>query len=27
VKRLRGILPRDVTVDEHRKHLEEKYGR
>jgi Family of unknown function (DUF6364) len=27
VKRLRGILPSDATVDAHRRHLEQKYGR
>ena len=25
VDRLRGILPSDVTVEEHREHLEKKY--
>ena len=25
VNRLRGILPSDVTVDEHREHLVKKY--
>jgi len=25
VSRLRGVLPADVTVEEHREHLEKKY--
>lgn len=27
LQRLAGILPADVSIDEHREHLEEKYGR
>jgi hypothetical protein len=27
LQRLAGILPSDVSMDEHREHLEEKYGR
>lgn len=27
VRRLTGILPPDVSLDEHREHLENKYGR
>ncbi len=27
VRRLRGILPPDVTLDEYRQHLEKKYAR
>jgi len=27
VRRLRGILPPTASVDQHREHLEEKYGR
>lgn len=26
VARLRGLLPRDVSVEDHRRHLEEKHG-
>jgi len=26
LKRLTGILPRDISIEEHRAHLEEKYG-
>ncbi|MDI7277654.1 MAG: DUF6364 family protein [Anaerolineae bacterium] len=26
VRRLSGTLPRHVTIDDYRKHLEEKYG-
>lgn len=27
LQRLAGILPADASIDEHREHLEEKYGR
>jgi hypothetical protein len=27
VRRLSGLLPEDVSQDDYRKHLEEKYGR
>ena len=27
VRRLRGILPAETSVAEHREHLEKKYGR
>ena len=26
LKRLSGILPGDISIEEHRAHLEEKYG-
>ena len=27
VRRLTGLLSPDVSIDDHKKHLEEKYGR
>lgn len=27
VRRLSGVLPKDVSIQDYRKHLEEKYGR
>ncbi len=27
VSRLRGLLPSDVSLEDHHRHLEEKYGR